>query len=232
MTYDTFSESHPAESRLRDFLGRHAWRLGGLALMALAAAMLASLITWRVDDPSFSYAIDGPAENILGRPGAAFADLAMQFFGFAVVGVVFPLVLCGWNLLRLRLPRRPIRQLAAWLGGALLLATAFSCLPTLEKWPLPTGLGGASGDLVLGVVEWFGGGELSGGLYAGSVRRSRRSFARPRSGRPASRGRRGCAHCALAAPSAGRGRKMTRRIPRKATRAASSSWPASSRIGR
>ena len=38
-------------------------------------------------------------------------------------------------------------------GRAVLLATAFSCLPTLEKWPLPTGLGGASGDLVLGVLR-------------------------------------------------------------------------------
>ena len=46
----------------------------------------------------------------------------MQFFGFAVVGIVFPLALLGWNLFRLRLPRRPIRQALAWLGGALLLA--------------------------------------------------------------------------------------------------------------
>ena len=110
MTYNTFDDSHLADSRVRDFLGRHAWRLGGAGVIALSTAMIASLITWRVDDPSFSYAIDGPAQNILGRPGAAFADLAMQFFGLAIVGIVFPLMLSGWNLLRLRLPRRPIRQ--------------------------------------------------------------------------------------------------------------------------
>jgi S-DNA-T family DNA segregation ATPase FtsK/SpoIIIE len=166
MTYDTFDDSHLADSRVRDFLGRHAWRLAGLAVVAISLAMIASLITWRVNDPSFSYAIDGPAQNILGRPGAAFADLAMQFFGLAIVGIVFPLMLSGWNLLRLRLPRRPIRQLAAWLLGAVLLATALSCLPVLEKWPLPTGLGGAAGDLVLGFAEWVDGGFLSGGLYA------------------------------------------------------------------
>ncbi len=166
MTYDTFDDSHAADSRLRDFLGRHAWRLGGMALIALTACMLASLVTWHVDDPSFSYSIDGPAKNILGRPGAAFADLAMQFFGVAIVGVVFPLAFCGWNLFRLRLPRRPIRQALAWLAGALLLATALSCVPVLAQWPLPTGLGGASGDVVLGLAEWFGGGSLSGGLYA------------------------------------------------------------------
>ncbi len=166
MTYDTLSDHLPAEGRLRDFLGRHAWRVGGLALMTLAAAMLASLITWHVDDPSFSYAVEGPAQNILGRPGAAFADLAMQFFGFAVVGIVFPLGLLGWSFFRLRLPRRSIRQVVAWLMGALLLSAAFSCLPVLAKWPLPTGLGGAAGDLTLGIVESIGGGELSAGLYA------------------------------------------------------------------
>ena len=166
MTYDILSNHVPADGRLRDFLGRHAWRLGGLALITLTGAMIASLITWRVDDPSFSYAIEGQAQNILGRQGAAFADLAMQFLGLATVGIVFPLVIVGWNLLRLRLPRRPLHQLGAWLGGTLLLATALSCLPVFEKWPLPTGLGGAAGDVVLGFPEWFGGGELSGGLYA------------------------------------------------------------------
>ena len=48
----------------------------------------------------------------------------------------------------------------------MLLAAAFSCLPVLAQWPLPTGLGGAVGDLTLDVSEWFGGGTLSPGLYA------------------------------------------------------------------
>jgi S-DNA-T family DNA segregation ATPase FtsK/SpoIIIE len=36
----------------------------------------------------------------------------------------------------------------------------------LAQWPLPTGLGGAVGDLTLGLAEWIGGGALSGGIYA------------------------------------------------------------------
>jgi S-DNA-T family DNA segregation ATPase FtsK/SpoIIIE len=166
MAYSTFSDHHPIESRLRDFAARHALRIGGLAVMVLAAALLASLVTWHVDDPSFSYVADKPARNILGWPGAAFADLAMQFLGFAVVGFIFPLAVLGWNLFRLRLPRRMIRQFFAWLAGALLLAAAFSCLPVLAQWPLPTGLGGALGDLALSLVAWIGGGTLSAGLYA------------------------------------------------------------------
>ena len=166
MAYGSLSEYDPIESRLRDFAARHALRACGLAIMALAAALLASLITWHVDDPSFSYVAAGPARNILGWPGAAFADLAMQFLGFAVVGLIFPLLILAWNLFRLCLPRRASRQLLAWLGGVLLLATAFSCLPVMAQWPLPTGLGGALGDLTLGLAEWAGGGTLSAGLYA------------------------------------------------------------------
>ena len=134
--------------------------------MVVAAALLISLVTWHVDDPSFSYPVDAPARNLLGRPGAAFADLAMQFFGFAVVGIVFPLGFWGWNLFRLRRPRRAIHQSLLWVAGTLTLSAAFACLPVLAKWPLPTGLGGAVGDLTLGVAEWFGGGSLSPGLYA------------------------------------------------------------------
>ena len=44
---------------------------GGVAVLLAAAAMLASLATWHVNDPSFSYAAEAPARNLLGRPGAA-----------------------------------------------------------------------------------------------------------------------------------------------------------------
>jgi S-DNA-T family DNA segregation ATPase FtsK/SpoIIIE len=166
MTYGTMSDSFPVRSRLRDFLARHALRATGLAVAVFAALLVASLVTWHVDDPSFSYATDGPVRNLLGWPGAAFADLAMQFLGVAVVGLVFPLAILGCNLFRLRLPRRSLRQLLSWLGGALLFSAALASLPVPAQWPLPTGLGGAAGDLLLGLAEWLGGGTLSAGLYA------------------------------------------------------------------
>jgi DNA segregation ATPase FtsK/SpoIIIE, S-DNA-T family len=166
MTYAILRHGHPAESQLQDFLKRHAWRLGGLAMIGLAALLLISLVTWHVDDPSFSYPVEGPVRNLLGHPGAAFADLAMQFLGFAVIGIVFPLFFWGWSLFRLRRPRRPIHQAVLWFCGLLALSATFSCLPAMARWPLPTGLGGAVGDLVLDVAEWFGGGTLSSGLYA------------------------------------------------------------------
>jgi DNA segregation ATPase FtsK/SpoIIIE, S-DNA-T family len=166
MSYAILGDHNPAFGRLRDILLRYAWRAVGCVLLVLALAALISLMTWHVDDPSFSFPIDEPARNLLGRPGAAFADLAMQFLGLAVVGLVFPMAAIGWGLFRVRPLRRPIRQVAAWAFGIVLLAASFSCLPVLAQWPLPTGLGGAVGDIVLRVPEWFGGGSLSAGLYA------------------------------------------------------------------
>jgi S-DNA-T family DNA segregation ATPase FtsK/SpoIIIE len=166
MSYGTVTEIAPDEGRLRVVVLRQTLRIAGLAAMLLAAALAASLVTWNVDDPSFSYAAESPVHNLLGRPGAIFADLAMQFLGLAVVGLLCPFAVFGWSLFRLRLPRWPLRQLIAWLGGAVLLSAALACFPTSAKWPLPTGFGGAAGDLVLALPEWFGGGALSGGAYA------------------------------------------------------------------
>ena len=90
----------------------------------------------------------------------------MQFLGLGAIGFVLPMAIVGWNLFRLRVPRRPLRQALAWLAGMLSLSAALACFPIVGQWPLPTGLGGALGDLVLRVPEFIGGGELSGGLYA------------------------------------------------------------------
>jgi len=166
MTFDTMDDYPRAATNVRELLAASLQRAAGAAVLALAAALIASLVTWNVDDPSFSFAADGPAANLMGRPGAAFADLAMQFLGLAVVGFLLPLLALGWALVRLRRPRRWIGQAFAWLGGTALLAGALACLPVMGVWPLPTGLGGAVGDVTLEVPQWFAGGELSAGLYA------------------------------------------------------------------
>jgi S-DNA-T family DNA segregation ATPase FtsK/SpoIIIE len=169
MSYGTLSDYSPLQGRMRELLLRYGLRAGGLGLLALSAAAAVSLVTWNVNDPSLSFASDGPVTNLLGAPGAVFADLAMQLVGLAVVGLVLPLAVLGWNLFRLRLPRRSLAQLAAWLGGTVLLAATLSSFPIRADWPLPTGLGGAAGDLVIGIPEWLGGGTLSGGFYAALI---------------------------------------------------------------
>ncbi len=135
------------------FLRANARRLLGLALLGTLALTTVALATWRVDDPSFSNAVDRPAENLLGYPGAVVADLAMQFFGIAIPLLLLPALFWGWRLLR-GVPARFSRlTIATWLGGALLGTAAAATLPISEAWPLPTGLGGVLGDLILRLPE-------------------------------------------------------------------------------
>jgi S-DNA-T family DNA segregation ATPase FtsK/SpoIIIE len=166
MSTSTISDTSPVDGRLRDVLGRSALRLAGLLVLLLTAALVASLATWNVDDPSFTHAADTPVANLLGVPGAVAADLGMQFLGLGVLGLVFPLIVVGWRLSRPE-PAAAAVPAAACLGRRNAAALGrLSCLPVVAQWPLPTGLGGAAGDLVISAAEWLVGGSPSAGLYA------------------------------------------------------------------
>ena len=126
---------------LRIVLGIGA--LGGLVLA------IAALATWNVSDPSLSYATGKTPANVLGFGGAAFADVMMQFFGLAGVVALLPLVMWGYYLLRGRVIDRVFSRLAAWFGGSVLAASVFACASVPDRWPLPLGLGGVFGDMIL-----------------------------------------------------------------------------------
>ena len=64
-----------------------------------------ALATWSVQDPSLSHATDAPVRNLLGRPGAIFADLSIQLFGLASIVLVLPIAIWGWRLLTHRAVR-------------------------------------------------------------------------------------------------------------------------------
>ena len=136
-------------SGLQAFARRQAQRIGGLVMIALTFVAIAALATWNVADPSFSYAADNPITNAIGFPGAAFADLAMQFFGLGALFLVLPMLAWGYWLYRGELPGRTGQRALAWLAGAILAAGVFSCYPRGATWPLPNGLGGVFGDVVL-----------------------------------------------------------------------------------
>ena len=107
-----------------------------------------ALATWSVQDPSLSHATQKPIHNLLGDPGAIFADLAMQLLGLAAVLLLLPEALLGWRLLSHRTfggeVAEPVLVLATFLAAAFA-----SALPRIGSWPLPTGLGGVAGDAVL-----------------------------------------------------------------------------------
>jgi S-DNA-T family DNA segregation ATPase FtsK/SpoIIIE len=153
----TLHRGFDAGAFLPDDLGtalrRRLREICGLVLIAAAVLVMASLATWSVKDPSFSYATGAPVHNLLGAHGAVAADLLMQLFGLAAIALVLRT--------HRRLDRMRLR-LALWSGGALLTAGFLACLTRPHTWPLPTGLGGVIGDTLLRLPAWFSGGVLSG----------------------------------------------------------------------
>ncbi len=137
------------DSALSLFMRRIGGRAAGLALLAVAVFGLAALATWNVADPSFSHATANPVTNAMGYPGAVFADLALQFFGLGAVAALVPTVLWAFFLGSGRGVDRLPRRAAAWLGAALIAAGIAGCITPPPTWPLPNGLGGVFGDMVL-----------------------------------------------------------------------------------
>ena len=148
--------------RIPDFLRRPLKVLYGLTLMGCLALAIAALATWNVADPSFSYATGNAPVNVLGFGGAAFADLTMQFFGLSGIVALLPLVIWAVFLLRNRPVDRIFSRMSAWFAGSILSASVFACVPTPDRWPLPTGLGGVFGDMILKMPAVLIGGYPSG----------------------------------------------------------------------
>jgi len=135
-----------------DFRGAIRRRLGelcGLVLIVVSVTLAAALATWSVQDPSLSHATDAPVRNLLGAPGAIAADLLIQLFGLAAIMVVLPVAVWGWRLLTHRPVEREWLRLLLWLGAVVCAAAFASALPRIATWPLPSGLGGVTGDAML-----------------------------------------------------------------------------------
>ena len=140
---------------IRQVLRRNLGAMVGLAVLALAAVAAASLATWTVDDPSFSHATDHAIRNVLGFPGAIISDLLTQLLGLAASLLLLPPVVWAWRAV-FAMPTRMARWNAVtWIAGTLMAALALSTVPVPHSWPLPTGLGGALGDLLQRIPAFF-----------------------------------------------------------------------------
>ncbi len=145
----------PGGGAIRHLLRRNIGAMVGLAVLALAAVAAASLATWTVDDPSLSHATDHAIRNVLGFPGAIISDLLTQLLGLAASLLLLPPVVWAWRAV-FALPTRFGRWNAvAWIAGTLMAALALSTVPVPHSWPLPTGLGGALGDLLQRIPAFF-----------------------------------------------------------------------------
>jgi len=160
----SFSAEDFLSEDVRGAIHRRIREIGGIGLLAIAAAAAMALASWSVQDPSLSHATAAPVRNLLGAPGAIVADLLMQLIGLASIALVLPIAVWGWRLLTHRSLDRERLRLVLWILGAL-AATAFaSSLPASRAWPLPTGLGGVIGDALLRIPASLMHAPLSGAL--------------------------------------------------------------------
>ncbi len=134
---------------------RLAAQLAGIVAIGLAAAGWLSLLSWSIGDPSLNHATGELPRNWLGAWGASAADIAMQTIGLAAIVLFVPLAAWGWQLRANLIPTLPWWRLLAWPCAALAAAAGLSALPVPSGWPLPNGLGGIMGDVLISGLGVF-----------------------------------------------------------------------------
>ncbi|MGD0642031.1 MAG: DNA translocase FtsK [Roseiarcus sp.] len=167
MRTTTFTFFDYLPDTLREMPKRRGAELIGACVLAGLAAACAALLTWSVADPSLNHAAATPIHNLLGRPGAVLADIAMQFFGLGCVAALIAPAFWGWRLVTTKRLDRVRIKLALWFGGWMAAAGCASLLPAPASWPLPTGLGGVVGDAVLWTPRHFLAGSALGMALVG-----------------------------------------------------------------
>ena len=136
----------PLEHHLKGW-GR---RLSGCALILVGLVTWAALVSWSSAELRAGGAEH--ARNLLGRPGAVAADLAMQLLGVTTLLLaLFPLAWGGELAARQSVNRWKLRLLLAPIA-IFALAGGLSALPSLPRWPLLYGHGGVVGDLAFQLV--------------------------------------------------------------------------------
>ena len=116
MRTTTFTFLDYLPNSLREAPKRRAAEFVGLGVLAALAAACAALVTWSVADPSLNHATSTPIHNLLGRPGAVVADVAMQFFGLACVVALIPPAHWGWRLTTEKRLDRIRNKLILWVA--------------------------------------------------------------------------------------------------------------------
>ncbi|MES5101125.1 DNA translocase FtsK [Agrobacterium sp. BA1120] len=134
---------------LTAFVVRQIMALCGFAVLGVLALGITALATWNVADPSLSYATGNEPTNLLGRSGAIFADIMMQFLGLSALIAMLPILAWAFALISGRKFHRIPARLVAWISGAFIASASLGCFPAPLTWPLPNGIGGVVGDMIL-----------------------------------------------------------------------------------
>ena len=122
------------------------WRiLTGAAAFAIGVFICGSVGSYVATDPSWNAATDADVQNLFGRSGAVFADLARQSLGWSSWTAGLALMIGG--AMRTVLIGAP--RVRRWVQGFLFVpfsAAFFAAWPVPQSWPLSAGLGGVVGD--------------------------------------------------------------------------------------
>ncbi len=169
MRTTTFSVFDYLPATLREFPKRRAAELLGLGALAGVGALGLALLTWSVADPSLNHATNAPVHNLLGAPGAIAADLVMQLLGLGCIAALAPPAFWGWRLLTERRLQYPRLKIGLYLVGIAATSALASLLPAPGSWPLPTGLGGVAGDVMLALPRRLLSGAPWGMAVSGAV---------------------------------------------------------------
>lgn len=153
----------PPEGAL--FIRRRIEEVIGLALIVGAAMLLLAWLSYAPTDPSPLRAAPGPVKNLFGAIGAAATDVGVQAFGLGYLLFIGVLSIWGWRLFAHRGLNRIAMRVTSVAIAVLSGSVAFGALPITTGVDMPTGPGGAIGQLflgrVLGLGPWIGG--LGGG---------------------------------------------------------------------
>ncbi len=148
-----FGEMLPKSARV--FVTRRFREASGLSLILLTAGLGFALATWSISDPSLNHATDAQVRNVFGAKGAIVADLIMQSIGVSSIALLAPLALLGWRMLTNKPNFGRANPVWYWVLGMVSAAAVSSFLPTTDRWPLPTGLGGVLGDAIVALPKHY-----------------------------------------------------------------------------
>jgi S-DNA-T family DNA segregation ATPase FtsK/SpoIIIE len=120
----------------------------GLLLLSLGLVVLLSLASYHVQDPSLNTAAATRPRNLIGYPGAWFADLLLQ--GFGIGAFLFPMLLFGlaWKWVRSDELEAGAIKLCGTLLLLLSLTAAVSFAPRLTLYNGAIPIGGLAGMLL------------------------------------------------------------------------------------
>ncbi len=125
----------------------------GLALIAIAIAFMAALVSYHPSDPSLNTATGSSAHNLLGFTGAYVSDLFLQSLGISGTLLAPIAAGWGWRLWKEHAIRQPWLRIGLLPFGLLFAAIAFAAIQAPEAWPLNAGLGGYTGAWALNGIS-------------------------------------------------------------------------------